>query len=234
MDKDTLIEVVAKSLKDLYSQYSSQGLLSCYIWGSILTSDFRLETSDIDTIAIVDDRIDPQFEEKIQKFFTEKHPEIRKFGFRIIYKSEFDTGGARGILGMIGDPALLLLDLPTWHWVCGTKFVQKDFALPIPSFDEAIRLRYKSTMKRWPDIDLITSKDMEYFVKQVLRIIHLQQLKREHLPYTIFSYSSVKEGALTKPEEELVKICLQIKSSKWSFGEFEKHKDIFKKFVSNM
>lgn len=234
MEKESLINLVSQSLREIFKEDSSKGILSIYIWGSIITPDFNPESSDIDTIAIVNDEIKSGSEEEIQKQLELKHPEIKKLGFRLVYKSEFDTGITKGTLGSIGNPALLLLDLPTWHWVCGTKFSQKDFALPVPTYDEAIKLRYENTKERWPEITLIKPEQIQYFVKQILRIIHLQQLKRAGLSYTIFSYTSVKKNASGKPEEGLVNICLQIKSSKWNFGEFEKHKDAFKEYISNL
>ena len=143
-DKDSLIVSVSESLKEIYNEYTSQGMLAIYIQGSILTPDFNPESSDIDTIAIVDDEIDNRFEEEIQKRLALMHPEVKKFGFRLLYKSEFDTGVSKGALGSIGNPALLLLDFPTWYWVCGTKFTQKDFNLSSRFWLDTIRLVFKS------------------------------------------------------------------------------------------
>ena len=176
----------------------------------------------------------PELEKEIQKQLASKHTEIKKLGFRFVYKSELDTGVTKGTLGTIGNPALLLLDLPTWHWVCGTKFIQGDFALPVPSYAEAIKLRYENTKERWPEIDLIKPEEVQYFVKQILRIVHLRQLQRENLPYTIFSYSSVREVADRTAEAGVVNICLAIKASKWDFEQFKNNIHIFKQYISGL
>jgi hypothetical protein len=234
MEKQSLIELVAESLKELYGQYSSQGMLAVYIWGSILTPDFNFESSDIDTIAIVDDRVAPELEKEIQKQLAIKHPEIKKLGFRFVYKSELDTGVTKGALGSIGNPALLLLDLPTWHWVSGTHFTQQDFSLPVPTYVEAIKLRYQNTQERWPNLDLMKPEQVQYFVKQILRIIHLEQLERGNLPYTLFSYSSIKSTSKGTPEADIVDLSLEIKASGWNFDLFKNNTDTFKNFISDL
>jgi predicted nucleotidyltransferase len=99
-NKDSLIVTVSESLKEIYEKYSSQGMLAVYIWGSVLTPDFNIESSDVDTIAIVYDELDYKFEEIIQKQLALKHPEVSKLGFRFLYKSEFDTGVSKGALGL--------------------------------------------------------------------------------------------------------------------------------------
>jgi hypothetical protein len=233
-DKDSLIVSVSESLKEIYDEYSSCGMLAIYIWGSILTPDFNPESSDIDTIAIVDNGIDSSSEEKIQKQLASKHPEIKKLGFRLLYKSEFNTGISKGALGSIGNPALLLLDFPTWRWVCGTEFTQKDFDLPVPTYFQAIKLRYENTDERWPDIDAIKPEDVQYFIKQILRIVHLKQLQRINSPYTMFSYSSVREVADGTLDAELVNICLAIKAAKWDFELFKNNIHIFKQYISDL
>lgn len=231
MEKQSLIESVSKSLKQIYDSYSSRGILAVYIWGSLLTPDFNPESSDVDTIAIVEDNFDFS-EEEVQKQLVLQHPEIKKLGFRLVYKSELDTGVTKGVLGAIGNPALLLLDLPTWQWAGGIKFTQKDFALPVPTFTEAIRLRYQNTQERWPDLNLLKPEKLQYLVKQILRIVHLIHLERKNLPYTLFSYSSIKETSRGTPEADIVDICLEIKASKWDFDLFKSHIETFKKFIA--
>jgi hypothetical protein len=233
MEKELLIKKISESLKEIYQKNSSEGMLAIYIWGSILTPDFNSQTSDIDTIAIVDNNISIEYETKIQKELAAMHPEIRKLGFRLIYKNELDTGVAKSPLGIIGIPALLLLDLPTWQWVCGTKFSQKDFSLHIPTYDEALKLRYESTKTRWPIIDLIKPEEVQYFVKQVLRIIHLNYLQNGNFPYRMFSYSSIKENVTDSYEAEIIDICLKVKASHWNYEEFKKYKNKFESYLSN-
>jgi hypothetical protein len=220
MEKEELIKIISKSLKDVYEKYTYQGLLSMYIWGSILTDDFNPETSDIDCIGMVEDDFDLKNESIIQNELALLHPEIKKIGFRVVCKSELNTGISKGNLGLIGNPALLLLDLPTWYWVCGIKFTQNDFNLTVPTFEQALVLRYKNTRERWPDIDLVKPEQVQYLIKQMFRIDHLKQLINNKSEYKIFSYSSVNDGS------EIMNICLKIKSSNWNFEEFNKYKNI--------
>lgn len=233
-EKDSLIVSVSESLKEIYNDYLSQGMLAIYIWGSILTPDFNSESSDIDTIAIVEDGIKRQIEEKIQKRLALKHPEVKKLGFRLLYKSEFDTGVSKGALGSIGNPALLLLDLPTWHWICGKRFTQKDFDLPVPTFAEAICLRYQNTQERWLDLTLVRPEQLQYLVKQILRIVHLIHLDRKKLTYALFSYSFIKELSRGTPEADIVDTCLAIKASGWDYNLFMNHIETFNKFILHL
>jgi hypothetical protein len=119
-------------------------------------------------------------------------------------------------------------------WVWGTKFTQNDFDLPIPTYSQAIKLRYENTNERWSEIDAIKPGEVQYFVKQILRIIHLKQLQRENSPYTMFSYSSVKEIAGGTSEAEIVNICLDIKANKWDFDNFKDNIQVFKQYVSDL
>jgi hypothetical protein len=232
MERQLLIESISKSLKEIYEKYSSEGILAIYIWGSVLTPDFNFSSSDVDTIAIVEDKT-LLLEENIRKQLSLMHPEIKKFGFRFIYKSELDTGISKGALGVIGNPALLLLDLPTWHHVAGTCFVQKDFSLSVPTYTEAIKLRYQNTIERWADLDLIKPEQVQYFVKQILRIIHLKYLNNENSVYTMFSYSLIKELSESMTETEIIKASLKIKESGWDFNLFKRHSIIFQRFLDS-
>jgi hypothetical protein len=146
-----------------------------------------------------------------------------------VYKSELDTGVPKGNLGsiLIGHPALLLLDLPTWHWVCGTRFQQKDFLLPVPPYREAITLRYAAAQNRWPNIDAVKYESVEFYLKQILRIIHLLQLERAKAPYQAFSYSGIRERAKGMPEEALTQASLEIRAAGWDFNMFMKYKPLY-------
>jgi hypothetical protein len=119
-------------------------------------------------------------------------------------------------------------------WVWGTKFTQNDFDLSVPTYTQAIKLRYENTNERWSEIDNIKPGEIQYFVKQILRIIHLEQLQRENSPYTMFSYSSVKEIAEGTSEAKIVKTCLDIKANKWNFDYFKNNIQIFKHHISDL
>lgn len=233
--KNQLINKVSESLKQIHSEYSSRGLLSIFIWGSILTDDFNPEKSDVDTVAIVDDKLTLSSESEIRNKLAAKNPEIKKVGFRLLYKSELNTGVIVGNLSSFIDPRLLLLDLPTWKWICGVIFEQKDFQLPVPSYIEAIEMIHKSLRRNsWTNIYNIKPRDVQYFIKTVLRIIHLQQLSRNGSPYTLFSYSTINDLANNEKEKCLVDACLNVKKSGWSLDELKKKSDLFKTYLAHI
>ena len=59
-------KIVEDALTDVYENYKDRGLLSVYLYGSLLTEDFNPEMSDIDSIGIVDDELSLFVEDEIQ------------------------------------------------------------------------------------------------------------------------------------------------------------------------
>lgn len=232
MPNQEIIDTISKSLQTVYEREKTNGFLGVYIWGSVLTQDFNPRTSDIDTIAIVTDDISLDREQEIQQELAKMHPEFTRLGFRFVYKTELDTGLVKSNLGKVGVPELLLLDLPTWYFVCGYNFNQKDFSIPVPGIQDAIVLRYaRFANEGWDKIDGVSEKSVQYYIKQILRIIHLKYLLRHKLPYSAFSYTGIADQEDDMSEKNIIDICLKIKASNWEYSVFKGYTSTLHEYV---
>jgi predicted nucleotidyltransferase len=128
-------EEAKEALKKVYEKYNSLGLEAIYLDGSILTRDFNPETSDVDSIGIVADSFPVDLEDIIKIFLAKEYPKINKFGFRLLYKSELNGGPIKAFFSSVIEPQILLSDLPYWELVVGIPFTQKDFKLPIATYN---------------------------------------------------------------------------------------------------
>ncbi|UZE93616.1 MAG: hypothetical protein IB618_02475 [Candidatus Pacearchaeota archaeon] len=53
MNREEILAKTYSALKNIFLRYEGKGIISIYLWGSILSEDFNLGKSDIDSIAIV-------------------------------------------------------------------------------------------------------------------------------------------------------------------------------------
>jgi predicted nucleotidyltransferase len=229
-----MLEQAKIAISDLYEKYKDKGILTIYIWGSILTDDFNPETSDIDTIAIVEDIFPLEVEEEMMKYVRDKYPELKEFFIRLLYISELNGGEIKAPLSTVIYPPLLLLEMPRWLYVVGKKFTNHDFKIQPPTFAEAINIRLSRIRKEgWDTVSNIEGAKHMYFIKGVARLIDLLQKNRglKDLP---FSYSKIfKESKDSKNEieKEAALAIEESKKSNWDYRTFSRNIPIFQKFI---
>lgn len=225
-------EKVKSILKEVFNQYHSQGITAIYLWGSITTEDYDPLTSDVDSIAIVEDTTDLTLEDRIKATLTNIHPEIR-FGIRFLYKSELNGGSIKGFLASVIDPRALLLDLPHWELVSGTSYITSDFTLLLPTYQEVIDLHVKKFKDfGWLEVIKIPEGQHIHLMKTLARIIDYQQKDRENQEKA-FSYSSLLEHT-TKEEQRIVEIILANKKSHWDYSLFHKSVPMLQTYVNKL
>jgi len=220
---------IVDALRYVYGEWKDLGLLSIYVWGSILSDDFDINHSDIDIIGIAADRLSITTEEEIQKYLENKKDNFKKIGFRILYLSEMDGGEIKSNLAEYIPPKLLAHDFPAWRHVCGRKFKQSDFSIGVPTKEEAIQIQLRDIEKEinWT----IESKDSQYVVKAIARLVDYSQNKRH--PETPFSYKMIYENAGLGIEQETVNAIMDCKKSGWSSSLFDQHYDTFTKYINS-
>ncbi|MDB5244170.1 MAG: hypothetical protein JWN18_40, partial [Parcubacteria group bacterium] len=103
-------EQVRTVLKDVFTDNSQEGILSIYVYGSITGPDFIEGLSDIDSIALVENRTDQALEKQLIANLKERAPLIQNFGIRLLYVSEFQTLQKKSVLTSFIPPEALLLD----------------------------------------------------------------------------------------------------------------------------
>ncbi|MES2223322.1 MAG: hypothetical protein V4469_00145 [Patescibacteria group bacterium] len=217
------------ALKQIFEEYKDRGLLSLYLYGSILTKDYIEGESDIDSIGFVNEDVLIALENEIKNKLC-KISSFDKFGFRFLYKSELDTGVVKGNLASFIDPQLLLLDFPHWKHIIGENYSRSSFALEDINTADAVERRLNHLI-RIEDGSYKTAPGEKHILysKVLARIIfHLQKERGIDEP---FSYSSIVLHA--NPEEKLVaEAVLDCKNNKWNIDVHQKNVPIYEKYVN--
>ncbi|HEV7424484.1 MAG TPA: hypothetical protein VGO21_04835, partial [Candidatus Paceibacterota bacterium] len=211
-------KVPEQALKEVFDEYKDQGLISLYLYGSIITKDYMEGESDIDSIGFASENMPLTLENEIRNKLCEKSG-FGKFGFRLLYKSELDTGTIKGNLASFIDPQLLLLDFPHWKHVAGQVFSRSDFSLTDIDAIGAVKIRLNH-LARIEDGSYKTAPEDKHilFLKVLARIIfHLQKERGCDEP---FSYSSILSYS-NEEERPVAQGILNCKKNKWSELVFE-------------
>lgn len=216
-------------LNKIYNRYSDQGILSLYLWGSILTNDFDGEKSDIDSIAFVEDSTPMELQKTISDELAQS--DIPRLHLNFIYLGEFNNSPIRSGLSGVIDPRLLLLDFPYWKHVAGKRLKVKDFSLKKPNYKQATDIHLQNIKRRqWQDVSKVSPFERIYFIKEIARLIHVVQLNRVSNKAP-FSYIDILKRA-NKDEKPVVEAVneLRANNSKISFDRFV---PIFQEFLDS-
>lgn len=216
-------------LIETFDEYKDQGLLSLYLYGSILTKDYIEGESDIDSIGFANESMPLALENEIKNKLCEKSG-FDKFGFRLLYKSELDTGIIKGNLASFIHPQLLLLDFPHWKHVAGQTFSRSDFSLVDIDAIGAVKIRLNH-LEKIEDGSYKTAPRNKHilFLKVLARIMfHLQKERGCNEP---FSYSSVLSYS-NEEEKPVAEAILNCKKSKWSESVFEENLAVYKNYIN--
>ncbi len=229
-------ERAQKALNELYQKYKDEGILSMYLWGSILTDDFNQSSSDIDSIAIVEDTFPLEKEQEMMDFVRNNNPDMKEFFVRILYMRELNSENPKAPLASVIDPRLLLLEMPNWYYVVGKNLTNQDFTLKPPSFAEAIKIHLAQIKEKgWDEVSLIPHDKHMYFIKTLCRIIDL--LQKERGERSLFSYSKIARVAGVSGsdlEKETVVAILEVKRNNWDYQTFLTNEHIFQRFLDSL
>lgn len=220
-----------KILESIFVEYKNKGLFSIYLWGSAITPDYHPAISDIDTVCITSDGF--HHEKEIIEKVKNADPDIKNLHSRVLFKSELEEGIPKGnLLTHVIHPRFLLWDFQTWEHVAGEQYAVSDFSQNIPTHQEVLsRLLQRIQRDSWENVDNVDLSQRKYYLKGVMRIVHILQGMRG--VYESFSYSSIYRNA-NPQEKELIDCFKSIRESHWDNEVFEKHKNIFQIFVESL
>ncbi|MFH1801455.1 MAG: hypothetical protein ABH804_01320 [archaeon] len=226
------MKVIESALLKIYSKYKNKGLLSVYLWGTVLTEEFNPELSDIDSIGIVNNTADEKDCDTIKNLLEKYAPKYKDFKLNYLYLNELNGGRVRSRLAKVIPPSLLLLDFEHWKHIAGIKYSRENFKLEKISFDEAIRLNIDLIKKRHlPLIEQGDFKCTQYLIKSLLNICHYlnQKEKGKHN----FRYNRVLKNS-PKERKKVVEILLEIKQNKWDQQLMKKNFPFLIKFINKL
>jgi len=214
--KEAILGEVKKTLRKIYDKYEDMGLKSIYLWGSIISEDFDYKKSDVDSIAIVDNKMPLNYEDKIIKEIKNASPKIKDFKIRFIYLDELNNNTQKGNLTKYVSPRQLLWDLKYWDLVCGKRYSETDFKLDT-NLNKIIKEKRVDISKRFKEIISERVRDGQYFGKAVLRLIYYTEQQRDQFPY---SYKNLLKCA--SPEnKKMVHKLIQIKKDGWDLKQLK-------------
>lgn len=219
---------VTKALNNLYEKYKDFGLEAIYLWGSITTDEFNEDKSDVDSIGIISK--DSAIQEKDLLEELEKTG-ISEFRIRLINEEDFRTGepNPKNIITTVMFPTVLLFDLPNWEHVIGKEFKIADFRDNPITVVDVFNERIKRILRdEWNHSEKVKSEVVVYYLKEILRLIHLRQIDRRI--NNRFSMRGIRDNA-DMQEKEIIEIFEELKESKYNYEDFLKHTEVLDKFV---
>lgn len=228
------IDFTKKALNELYEKYKNQGILAMYMWGSILTDDFNPETSDQDTIAIVDDQFPLELEKQMMDEIRAIYNELSQFYIRVLYVGELNGEFTKAPLATVIYPPLLLLEMPKWMHVAGENFSNQDFVIKPPTYIEAIQLHLlKLKNDKWMYVSGVTENIHMFFIKTLMRLVDIVQRSR-HDTEDLFSYGKILREAKisgTPEEKAVVGAMFESRKNNWDYNIFLKNKKNYQDFI---
>ncbi|MBI2629580.1 nucleotidyltransferase domain-containing protein [Candidatus Pacearchaeota archaeon] len=227
--KQKQIKLIESILKEIYEKYKDRGILSIYLWGSILTEDFNPKSSDIDSIAIVNEKSKIKDNKKINNFLKSRFPGI-DFKLNYLYLDELNGGKVKSRLAKVIAPNLLLLDFKTWRLVTGKNYSREDFKLKKIDFDKAVRLNLDAANKN--HLPLFKRGDFSitpYFIKNLMKVCHY--LNQKDIGEHVFMYKELLRKS-PKKRKKIVKLLLKIRKDNWDKSLTKKNLPLLIEFMN--
>ncbi len=210
--KQEIITRASKILKQVLQDYKDQGLISIYLWGSIITPDFKPETSDIDAVGILSDSANFEQLDKIREWLPIADPELVRLQINFFYLSELKgTGQVRSRLGRLHHQEQAVFDFPFWHYVCGEEFQASDFPSVIPQEILKHQIELVKARTRWA-LNPVNEMYPQYYCKSLAWLCYnIHKLSR---PQGSFSWSDLQKES-TKDTKSLVEALITLKNQAW-------------------
>lgn len=227
MEKKAIIDLCKIEFGKIYDQYRSYWLRSIYLWGSITSDDFDPETSDIDSVAIVDNWTDLQYEAVIKTALSEWPLGAYEASLRFITPNELNGIEKTWYLTRFIQPEVIVLDMPFWIHVAWEHFPQRMFALSQVNIQKVLA----PMAQKAKDIYLpFTGKfHQKYFLKPFFRICYYLN-QPDGVIQEPFSYQRLSEYKNTETNAIIAKL-MEVREKNWDEKIFYKYLPDFEEFL---
>ena len=214
MNRKEILKKAVFILKKVFLKYKNKGIISIYLWGTVLNRDFNPIKSDIDSVAIVKNNFNPNIEEKIKLLLSEKNSGLKHFKINCIFLEEFMRKKQKSRLTRLVHTNLLLLDFRNWRHICGRKFSRSDFLIKEWTYKKALNYRFERFYNF--HIPKIRKRDYSYVestCKNLIRVCDLiNQINKG--PHE-FLYKTLRINS-NKENREIVDLLLKLKKNNWN------------------
>lgn len=217
-----ILAIAQKALIETFDSFHSKGLLSMYLWGSVTRDDFDPGVSDVDSLAIVDDRADTSIQDDIKSFLKQAAPLISDFGVAVLYLSELNGSAPRSFLATVMPKGVnhMLLMFPDWQFVVGQKFNRSDFSEPDMTLDEEIQSHLSSALDKINNLDNPKRNIRKDLVKTCLKLAYFRAWKANGK--FELNYDNLESHALQQDKPLIQQICLVRKLKRYEPEIFDK------------
>ena len=125
--QEQIISEASELLREVYDKYKNEGMNSIYLWGSITRDDFDPQISDVDSLAIIDTKMDLAVRLQILQWLKNEFSRPMKFGLQFYGIEELNGAKTYTLLADLQPPGYLLLRFNDWIYVAGTKYRRDSF-----------------------------------------------------------------------------------------------------------
>lgn len=210
--KNEILSESTATLEKLLSDYKAQGLISIYLWGSIITPDFDPGTSDIDAVGLLTDEADFEKLDTIREWLPKANPKLLRLQINFFYISKL-TGDkpVRSRLARLATPGQVVFDLPNWRYVCGEKIDAHTFPKVSPQQFLEDQIKVVREREAWAK-NPTSPNDIQYYCKSLVWLcVAIHALT--HQP-SVFSWKRLRDEA-TPETRSLVEKLVELKKSHW-------------------
>lgn len=216
MTREQVLEKASTVLGRIYEDNKDCGLQSIYLWGSIITSDFNPETSDIDAVGILSDDADFKEFNKMREWLPKLEPRLKRLQINFFYLSELQgTAPSRSNLARLQDAEQAVFDFPYWIHVCGKRYQVEDFPSVSPRKALKHQIKLAVARKKWAENpnDYYGPISLQYFCKALVWFCY--NINKLSASPGTFSWKELKTQS-TEDDIELVNKLIELKSSGWN------------------
>ena len=202
-------------MEQVFQDYHDSGLVSVYLWGSIISSDFSSKSSDVDAVGILADKASFKKMDQMREWLPKLDPKLKRLQINFFYLSELKkTGPVRSRLARLQDAEQAVFDFPYWVHICGRIFSPTDFPQITPEQVLRHQIVLSKTKMQWalnPD-DYYGDMGLQYCCKGLAWLCYgIHKLSNPAGP---FSWS-VLEKETTRDTKSLVEALVILKSQDW-------------------
>lgn len=212
MTKREVEDLASKTLAKLFIDYGSKGLLSIYLWGSIITPDFDSKRSDVDGVGILADSADFESFDKIREWLPQVEPKLNRLQINFFYLSELKGGNQRSRLGNLRNAEQAVYDFPFWRHVVGKKFSPEDF--PKISIETVLKhqIDLVRVRRKWVTAKVPDPRSGEYYCKSLVWLCYYINKINHHA--NPLSWSDLQAES-NEDNRNLIETLAELKAGGW-------------------